>query len=201
MAATPTSALHVFGRVLRRGCGIDWTPHSIIDPKWRKSNLTDPTSAYAISSFFYSAAGAFALLMTSACPLAFPSQWPARWVQFESTLIIMQGVWSFGSDVHALGRTSYWHPIDRTSATWLTGLQFVKYGILLRPVLPVGELLWIGATLLIAVAIKIADSRAIMQRDRLLYERTHFWWHVSLPFGVGANLLYRWLVCPVCVDA
>lgn len=194
------NVLYLLGRTFKRGCGIDWSPQSIIEPRWRKSSLTDPTSAYACSCFFYSLAGAFAIIMTTQCPLAFPSEWPAGWAQVEAALIILQGFWSFGSDVHALGRTSYLHPIDRTSATWLTGLQFFKYGILLRPVLSTGELVWLSATLLIAIAIKLADYQAIaVLKDRQLYERTHFWWHVSLPFGVGGHLAYRWLTCPMCI--
>jgi hypothetical protein len=170
---------------------------SNIPPEWRP-NLRQPFTAYAISSFFYTAVGIVTLFQIYLCPLAAPPGWPVRYATAEAVLICLQGIWSYCSDVISIGATSFAHPIDRFSAVTLTFFQVYKFGILLRPVLGPVDLAWVGTTLAIGFGCKFADYQAMQSRNISMYRRSHFWWHVSLPLGFGTYCIYRWANCALC---
>ena len=96
---------------------------STVPPKWRK-DLKARSTPYALSSLFFCVVGAVALLQAVYCPLAIAG-WPTRYGVPEAVLVILAGVWSYWSDVIAIGTVSIAHPIDRFSAVALTGLQVV----------------------------------------------------------------------------
>lgn len=145
---------------------------STVNPKWRP-NLTQRFTAYALSSLFYSAAGIICLLQLVWCPLASPPGWPTRYSIPEAVLVTLQGVWSYWSDVVAIGTTSIAHPIDRFSAVTLTFFQFYKFGILLWPAMDTPDKVWTSTTLAFAVVCKMADYHAMRANDISLYRRSH----------------------------
>ena len=74
------------------------------------------------------------------------------------------------------------------------GWQVLKYGVLLPPVLTTLELVWIWTGIAVGIFCKVLDYRHILAGDMLGFERSHFWWHVSLPFFFGSYTLYLWFV-------
>ena len=147
---------------------------SATPPSWRP-NLTQRYTAYALSSLFYTAAGTFALCAALWCPLASTQGWPPQYAVPEAVLVMLQGVWSYWSDVIDVGTVSYAHPIDRFSAVTLTGLQFVKFGVMLRPWMDRVDALWTGTALLVAIGCKMADYDAMQSKSISYYRRSHFW--------------------------
>ena len=133
--------------------------------------------------------------MLAACPDAFPPSWPTSYARFEALCVTLQGFFSYWSDVMCIGRTSIAHPIDRCSAQALIFLQFYKYILCLRPFLGAAELLWCSTTLAIGMVLKFGDYYAIKTNDMPLFEQSHTWWHVTLPFGLGSHILYLWSEC------
>lgn len=75
---------------------------STIPPEWRP-NLSQPFTAYAVSSFFYTATGLLTLCQIFWCPLATPPGWSTRCATVEAVLICLQGFWSYWSDVVSIG--------------------------------------------------------------------------------------------------
>ena len=150
---------------------------STVPPKWRK-DLKAPFTAYAISSLFYSFVGLTTLLQTIYCPLAVAEGWPPSYSIPEAVLVISQGVWSYWSDVIAIGTVSIAHPIDRFSAVALTALQVYKFGFMLLPYMDTIDMVWTGVTLILAIICKMFDYKAMQSKSVSFYRRSHFWWHV-----------------------
>ena len=149
---------------------------STVPPKWRK-DLKPPFTAYALSSLFYSVVGIMTLVQTIYCPLAIPG-WSVTYSMPEAVLVTLAGLWSYWSDVIAIGTTSIAHPIDRFSAVALTGLQVFKFGFMLLPDMDAIDMAWTGITLTLAIVCKMADYKAMQSKSISFYRRSHFWWHV-----------------------
>ena len=164
---------------------------SSIDPSWHK-HLSRPWTRYALSSWFYSAVGLLVLLQIAACPASLLDGWPPRLLAAEAVLITLQGPLSYVADVMRIGRTSIAHPCDRCLAIPLVLLQAYKYGVVLPPVLAASELIWIWCGLLVGIFFKVLDYHALLAGDMLSFERSHFWWHASLPFVFAVHTLYLW---------
>ena len=170
---------------------------SAVDPSWR-AELRVPYTPYAVSSLFYSAAGIAAICQVLWCPSASSPGWPPAFSLPEAALVFLQGVWSYWSDVVDIGKTSPMHAVDRFSAVSLTFLQVYKFGVVLRPWMTPLDMAWTGVTLVTAVACKMADYHAMQSDDMHLYIRSHFWWHVTLPLGLGSFCLYKWVTAEQC---
>ena len=105
---------------------------SNIPPEWR-ANLRQPFTAYAVSSFFYTAAGLLTLCQIAWCPLAAPPGWPTRYATIEAVLICLQGIWSYWSDVVSIGTAAWskrpswlrrgWPPLRRSHRKAPSALQ------------------------------------------------------------------------------
>ena len=148
------------------------------------------------------------------CPAASPIGWSAGQGLRESVLVILQGVWSYWSDVLAVGQVSWcrrhsvtrlsptpaprvaqvsWaHPIDRASAVALTGFQLFKLLFLMLPTMSWPEVLWLAGGLAAGIYFKVADYYALFEGNALRYRRSHTLWHVCLPFAFTAHTLARW---------
>eukprot|EP00966_Prymnesium_polylepis_P327948 7383770-Prymnesium_polylepis.1 len=161
-------------------------PHS-----WR-AVLSEPLSAYALSSWCYCVCGLVGLAQATRCPGASPVGWDAAHGARECVLVILQGIWSYLSDVVAVGRVSWAHPVDRFSAVALTFFQAYKLGFLVRATMSWPELLWLAGGLGVGIFYKVADYHALLAGDALRYRRTHTAWHVSLPFVFAAHTLVQW---------
>jgi hypothetical protein len=149
------------------------------------------TWLYGASSFLYTLVGMQALIMFYVCPEAVP-EWPQRVALVESGLVSMQGVWSFCSDVVNVGIPSRFHMIDRVTAISLMALQFLKYGVLVRPSLSLLEIAWIWLGLAVSVRCKLGGYQAILRNEAESYRAWHIAWHVSLPVVFGCFHAVRW---------
>ena len=195
--ATPKPGQNLFLHALYMVTVGVFNTASTVNPAWRK-NLSQPYTAYAVSSLFYTAAGLLTLAQTILCPGACSPGWPPGWAQPEAILVILQGFWSYWSDVAAIGTTSIAHPIDRFSAVCLTFFQFYKFGVMCAPHMGVVDAAWTSTTLALAIVCKMFDYRSMQANDIAFYRRSHFWWHVSLPFGFGSYVIYVWARCTKC---
>mmetsp|Transcript_62590 Transcript_62590/g.104176 ORF Transcript_62590/g.104176 Transcript_62590/m.104176 type:complete len:250 (-) Transcript_62590:286-1035(-) len=172
---------------------------SSISPRWR-SHLTQPLAVYAISCWFYSSLGLLVLAQHAFCPQSLISGWPRHVNIMESVLVIMQGLWSYLSDVRDVGQESFFHIVDRVSAISLTGLQFFKLFVIPPGSLPFFERCWLLACLLIGLLFKVFDYYCIVTDDVHAYRRSHTLWHFTFPFGFGCFSLHCWWkTAPQCV--
>ena len=76
---------------------------SSIPKSWRP-HLCAPISTYALSSFLFSACGLLELTQCLTCPVASPAGWPASYGLREGIAVVLQGMWSYWSDVLAVGQ-------------------------------------------------------------------------------------------------
>ena len=174
MASLLTHTLRMisYGAVSRR---------SSIPNSWRKL-LAQPASSYGLSCFAYTAVGLHAIALWATCPAAFPD-WPAKIAIPEASLVSLQGVWSFCSDVLFVGRESGFHAVDRVSALSLTALQIAKFSLLLT--LSSYEKLWVCTGIVAGLGCKLRGYRAILDGSAEGFRRAHIWWHLSLPLVIG----------------
>ena len=227
---TPSEAIKDRGLLLHAAYMVTigiFNKKSVVPPKWRPE-LRQPFTSYALSSWFYSAVGVMTLLQSLYCPLASTPGWPPSFSFPEAVLGILQGVWSYWSDCLAIGTVRsppaglaaaappassrrrappFWpqdsiaHVVDRFSAVALTFLQFYKFLFILLPWMGALDVVWTGSVLLLGAACKMADYHAMQSANMALYRRSHFWWHVSLPFGLGSWIAYKWYAAEQCFDA
>ena len=169
---------------------------SSIRHTWR-SELSEPCSCYAASCFTYSIVGIHAMLLFTNCPEAIP-EWPIHLALPEAALVTLQGCWSFASDVHAVGRESSWHIVDRLMAQLLLSMQFLKFGILLPDAMSTAECVWLWTWLAIGVACKMRGYRGVIDGSMSRYRLWHIAWHCTVPMGVLAFHHYRWYSCLTC---
>ena len=173
-----------------------FSPRSIIHRRWRIT-LAIPWTKYAASCFAYTVVGIHSFALFYFCPQAIAA-WPTEYALPESLLVIVQGFWSYASDVHAIGHTSYWHVVDRFSAQLLFLCQFVKYGLVLPDTLSYVEAIWLWLGLAIGVACKLMGHRCVVDGDALGYRDWHIAWHVSVPFAISVFQQARWMSCETC---
>ena len=169
---------------------------SSVKSSWR-SQLAQPLSIYGLSSFTYTTAGIHALILLICCPEAVPG-WPASVWLLEATLVMMQGVWSYCSDVLFIGLESNFHACDRISALSLVGLQLVKFGWVLPSSMSTEWLAWIWIWLVAGIICKICGYQCILSDSADGFRRWHIRWHVTMPFGVSVFHAAQWHACRVC---
>ena len=172
------------------------TSRSNINPAWRP-RLSQPLSVYGFSCWTYSIAGILVLAQSLVCPTAFLPDW-ANVARKEGCALVLQGCWSFCSDVLNVGRPSRFHSIDRVSALMLTCIQIFKFGIIAPYAIRLDQLLWGWLSIVVGLSCKLMGSRAILAD---CVEDFYFWhcmWHLTLPVGLVAIPTAAWLGHDAC---
>ena len=189
--APPTLLQHMF-KMMTYGAV---SPKSSVPPSWR-AHLSKPLSLYGMSSFTYSVTGLHALFMSLHCPGALPA-W-ADYFTVEAVLVTIQGVLSFCADVLNIGRPSIFHVLDRCLALTLTGLQLLKFAVILPPWMSRGELAFVWLGIAVGIYCKVQGYNAILHKQMERFRTWHIWWHFVMPLAIGAWHGGRWLTASSC---
>ena len=196
-AAVDRVSPSLFAHALKMTTHGAFTTRSSIKPAWRRQ-LAVPLSPYGLSSFCYTFAGLYAMVAWFFCPGAMPG-WPARVAFPEASLVVLQGAWSFLSDVINVGRPCIFHAVDRISAVSLTAFQLCKFGLLMVTDLSGMQAIFIVVGLGLGIGCKLQGYRAILNGHVERYRHWHLLWHLSLPLAVSALHSWRWRTCQKCI--
>jgi hypothetical protein len=165
-------------------------------PKAWRVELSIPFTAYSCSSSTYTVVGLHALLMFLLCPESIP-EYPQQAALIESTLVALQGFWSYSSDVDGVGMETYVHCVDRFSAIALLAFQLYKWTFIITS-LGEGEKAWIWLWTSVAIFSKLRGYRAIIDTDLHAFRIWHIMWHFWLPLAILAFHQQRWSTCEAC---
>ena len=169
------------------------SPRSSVKPSWHKE--LNRFSLYACSSWFYTVVGVHGLCMFLSCPTVYPG-WPPHIAIPDVTLVMLQGIWSFNSDVRNIGLTSKWHVVDRLTAQALTLFQVVKFAyFLVPPVLSPAQFAFVWFGFFVAFFCKLQGYKAIVDASLPRFKFWHTLWHISLPLTHIILQSWRWRGC------
>lgn len=169
---------------------------SALPSSWR-AELSIPFTCYSCSSFTYSAVGLQALVLFTYCPEAIP-EYPRSSALWEARLVVLQGVWSYCSDVMNAAQDSMWHCVDRFSAVALFSWQLYKLGFLLDVGIPEEEKAWLWLWLSATIFAKVRGYRGILDGELHAFRFWHIVWHITLPFSIASWQWWRWHNCEAC---